>query len=152
MLAKIRSLVKAQFHFVLATSRKDERAEAVPHASLMAYCASADCREFWLATLSGTQKRRNLAANPRASLLIDDRAGGSGVPGLALTVEAELEEFPSPQARQEARAALLARHPGLAALLERPDGEVLRLVARRYQLLSGLTDVFSVDAEKMLDG
>lgn len=148
MLRKIVALVQSAGHCVLATC-----GEGGPHASLMSFCAADDCREFWMATLADTRKHRNLAANPAASLLLDDRslAGAVRGPTLALTVEARLAPFPSPEREAGARRALAARHHGLADFLALEGVALLRFEARRFQLLSGLTDVFSVEAEKMLD-
>lgn len=114
----------------------------------MSYCPSPDGREFWLATLAGTRKYANLRANPRASLLVDDRGGAvaggrGGSPSLALTVEAVLLPFAGAAEEAGARRALLARHPELAGFLASGGVLVLRLLGLRYQLLSGLTEVFA---------
>ena len=138
MLKKIMELVQAQGHCVLATCADDR-----PHASLMSFCPAPDGREFWLATLRDTRKYANLCANPRACLLLDDRAGDrTGAPTLALTVEAELAAFADPADEARARQALLARHPELEAFLALDGVRVLRFVGRSYQLLSGPTEVF----------
>lgn len=155
MLNKIATLVQTRRHCVLATCGT-EGAFCAPHTSLMAYCAAPHCCEFWLATLKDTRKYRNLVANPLASLLltnlpVDDRDAGGGEPGLALTVAARAEPFASAEAEAEARRRLLAKHPQLASFLEQEHVAVLRLTAMSFQLLSGLTDVFFVEAEKMLD-
>lgn len=145
MLIKIETLVKSQKHLVLATC-----GAGLPHASLMAYCvAEATPRaggEFWLATLRGTRKFANIMQNQRASLLLDDRSV-AGEPSLALTVEAQCHPFGSAVAGSTvdegaARAALGARHPGLAGFLALPEVAMLRFVPLRYQLLSGLTETF----------
>jgi len=123
----------------------------------MSYCPSPDGREFWLATLADTRKYANLRSNPRASLLLDnrmsdrmddrmddrvgDRQGGS--PSQALTVEAVRVPFASPADELSARRALLARHPELGGFLALDGVLVLRLLGQRYQLLSGLTEVFT---------
>jgi len=156
MLKKIAELVQAQGFLVLATCSPDSRGGA-PHASLMACCPSPDGHEFWLATLAATRKFANLQANPRASLLLDnrmsdrmddrmddrvgDRQGGS--PSQALTVEAVRVPFASPADELSARRALLARHPELEGFLALDGVLVLRLLGQRYQLLSGLTEVFT---------
>jgi hypothetical protein len=140
MLKTIAELVQTQGHLVLATCAPGEP-NCAPHASLMAYCPSPEGREFWLATLKDTRKFANLMANPRASLLLDDRQGGS--PSLALTVEAELSAFADRLSEVAARRALLNRHPALEDLLALDGALVLRLVGLRYQLLNGLTDVFT---------
>ncbi|MBU1040122.1 MAG: pyridoxamine 5'-phosphate oxidase family protein [Proteobacteria bacterium] len=142
MLKKIAELVQAQGHLVLATCSCAGR-EGYPHTSLMSYCPSPDGREFWLATLADTRKYANLQANPRASLLLDDRGGRAcGSPSLALTVAAECVPFASAADEAGARRALLARHPELGDFLAADGALVLRLRGLRYQLLSGLTEVF----------
>ena len=200
MLKKIETLVQTCGHCVLATCGpgawerscqeggagsgkgpcEDEGVEpCAPHASLMSYCAATDCTEFWLATHTATRKFRNLSANPRASLLIDDRdapgcptreaaglagaAGADGLagaeeacgagaaPGLALTVAARHVPFATPQEEAAARRALLEKHPQLASFLALEGVVLLRLRVESLQLLSGLTDVFFIKAEKMLD-
>lgn len=179
MLKKIAALVQSQGHCVLATCAPGPDASGfevtgpdapgpagrgrdasgpegrgcAPHASLMSFCAAPDCAEFWLATRTDTRKYANLAANPVASLLLDDRAGApGGEPGLALTVEVERASFAGAADEAAARRALLARHPRLAGFLDDPLVVVLRLKVLRFQLLTGLSEVFSVEAEKMLDG
>jgi hypothetical protein len=165
MLKKIAALVQTRRHCALATCGVEGEGCA-PHCSLMAFCAAPDCGEFWLATLTETRKWRNLAANPRASLLLtnlsaddlpaddlpdDDRGAGGGEPALALTVAAKAEPFASPADEAEARRRLLAKHPQLASFLALQAVAMLRLKAVSFQLLSGPTDVFFIEAEKMLD-
>lgn len=151
MLKKIQALVQSRSHLALATAGPDAR----PHVSLMAYAAAPDAAEFWLATLADTRKYRNLLANPRASLLIDDRGGADtgcgGGPRLALTVEATLLPFATEESRAAARRILLEKHGNLAEFLALDGAELLRLSALRFQLLSGLTEVFLLEAEKTLD-
>jgi len=155
MLNKITTLVQTRRHCVLATCGL-EGATCVPHTSLMAFCAAPDCCEFWLATLTHTRKYRNLSANPLASLLltnlpVDDRGDAEGEPTQALTIAARAEPFASPADEVAARRRLLAKHPQLASFLEQEHVAVLRLTAVSFQLLSGLDDVFFIEAEKMLD-
>lgn len=151
MLKEIAALVQGGRHLSLATCAPGPQPE--PHVSLMAYAASADCSEFWLATLAETRKHRNLMANPRAALLLDDRGLGRGgrEPGAALAVAVRLAPFADPDAQRAALAALVARHPGMAPFVARPDAVLLRLCAERFQLLTGLEEVFFVEVEKMLD-
>lgn len=148
MLNKIAALVHSQGHCVLATCGGQP---PVPHTSLMSYAAAPDCSEFWLATLRATRKWRNLDANPAASLLIDDRGQGAGSPGSALTVSVRAQAFGRAADEAGARAALLDRHPGLASFLATEDVVLLRLKVLDFQLLTGLSEVFFIQAEKMLD-
>jgi hypothetical protein len=117
----------------------------------MAYAPSADCREFWMATLTQTRKYRNLEENPRASLLIDDRGECAGA-GMALCVEVEMRPFKTSDDYAAACAALLHRHGNLAEFLGTGDVRMLRLVAGEAQLRTGVDEVFLFNMEKVLDG
>jgi len=150
MLNKIATLVQTRRHCVLATCGAEGSACA-PHTSLMAFCVAPDCGEFWLVTMTDTRKFRNLAANPQASLLLDDRGEGGGEPSLALTIAARAVAFATAEAEAKARGALLAKHPQLASFLALEGVAMLRLKAVSFQLMSGPTDVFSIEVEKMLD-
>jgi len=153
MLKKIEALVQSQGHCALATCpAPGAEGDGGPHVSLMAYCAAPGLREFWLATLPGTQKHRNLLANPRASLLIDDRTRCAGTPGQALTVAVSLLAFSDAVAEAAARRELLGKHPELHDFLEKDGAQMLRFAVRRFQLLTGLTEVFVLEMGKMLDG
>ena len=153
MLKKIETLVQAQGHCVLATCGT-QGGQCAPHTSLMGFCAAPDCAEFWLATLPGTRKYRNLAENPLASLLLDDRGGvgaGGSQPGQALTVQVVRADFQNPACEENARRALLEKLPEAASFLALEGVVMLRLVAVSFQLLCGPTNVFFIEAEKMLD-
>lgn len=157
MLTKIETLVKGSGHLVLSTCSgpgSGPCAGARPHASLMRFAAAPETPrsggEFWLATLADTRKYSNLRVNPCASLLLDDRAAGAS-PSLALTVEALHRPFADASEQERARAGLLARHADMADFLALPGVLVIRLVPLRYQLLSGLTEIFVWEPEKSLD-
>lgn len=153
MLKKIETLVQTQGHCVLATCGT-EGGLCAPHTSLMGFCAAPDCSEFWLATLPSTRKYRNLAENPLASLLLDDRGGvgaGTTTPGMALTVQVRRAQFQRAADEAQARLALLEKRPEAASFLALEGVVMLRLVAVSFQLLCGLTNVFFIEAEKMLD-
>ena len=64
----IRSLLDSQIQAVLATQHQQQ-----PYTSLMAFKATPDLKQIVFATYRATQKYANLLANPRASLLIDNR-------------------------------------------------------------------------------
>jgi len=145
MLKKILALVKSARHCVLATTGPEG-----PHASLMAYAAPEDALAFWMATLTDTRKFRNLAADPRASLLIDGREQG-----VALTVAARLAPFISAEAERDARRELAARHPGLAEALAGQPTRMLRFLPLRFQFLAspeGPVEEILLEVEKNLDG
>jgi len=116
-----------------------------PHTSLMAYVASEDGREVYLATARDSRKWANIQFDSRVSLLIDDRAGTlpqdrRTISALTVTgVHVPLDDGPEAEGL---RARLLSRHPGLAVFLNRPDGQLIRVRVQSYLLLSGPNDAF----------
>lgn len=136
---QILDFMRAGRHCVLATRGQD----GAPWTSLMAYGVDEGAGVFVLATLEGTRKIANLRAEPRVSLLIDDRDAHPGAPPeelRALTVAGRAEVVDDPGESAALAAMLLARHPHLAAFLARPEARLVRVLAGECQLLSGLTD------------
>jgi Uncharacterized stress protein (general stress protein 26) len=78
--ARARELVGESGLCVLATSGPEG-----PHLSLMSYLAEEDGWTIYLLTKRGSRKHRNMEADSRASLLIDDREshGREGRGGVA---------------------------------------------------------------------
>jgi nitroimidazol reductase NimA-like FMN-containing flavoprotein (pyridoxamine 5'-phosphate oxidase superfamily) len=55
MLEAIKTLIKSEDVCVLSTV-----SDGAPHCSLMSYITDDTCREFYMITLTGTKKYRNL--------------------------------------------------------------------------------------------
>lgn len=124
-------------HGVLATCGPDG-----PLASLMGLALEPGGRALYLVTGRGTRKFGNLTSDPRAALLLDDRDAAPRLgPGRvrALTVFGRVRILDGGEA-QAASAALAARHPHLAPLLDAPDTALLVLRIERLQLLDGPRD------------
>ncbi|MCK7582467.1 MAG: pyridoxamine 5'-phosphate oxidase family protein [Chromatiales bacterium] len=68
----IQTLLDSQIQAVLATQHQRQ-----PYTSLMAFAVTPDLRQIVFATYRATQKYANLLANPRASLLIDNRCNNA---------------------------------------------------------------------------
>jgi hypothetical protein len=119
---------------VLATSGPEG-----PLCSLMAFAALRP-DQLIMATLPDTRKGRNIAADPRLSLLVDDRdtAGNRGT--IKAVTLAGRHEPPSPATRQAGLALLQLRHPHLAALLETAGVELICMRITSALLLNGPTE------------
>lgn len=132
-------LLRAADMLVLATAGPDG-----PHTSLMACAADAQGREVALAMDAGSRKWTNLAAEPRVSLLVDDRQRHEERGNVsALTVSGRV--VPPDQGEGDHRAVerLLAKHPHLSVFLDAPSGRVVRVRGQRILLLSGPTEAWS---------
>lgn len=110
-----------------------------PLTSLMAFAVESPSR-LVMATLPDTRKWRNILADPRISLLVDDRETAVGRGSVrALTLAGRHE--PAAEAQRQAGLALLGRrHPHLAGLLARPEVALIGLDVASYLLLTGPTE------------
>ena len=129
---RIRGLLRKQLFAVLATVGRGQ-----PHASLVAFAASKDLGLLYFATQKSTRKYLNLAANPQASMLIDDRGNlrGDLETASALTVVGRAEDI-GPEREKEFDDAFLARQPGLKDFIFSPDTARLALGVEAYYLVS----------------
>ena len=122
--AQVGNLFRSQGLAVLST-----QGEGQPYSSLVACAATPGLRELLFATTRETRKFHNLAAEPRVSLLIDNRANretdfqeamAATAVGRAAEVEgADLAEL---------RGVYLAKHPYLEDFLVAPS---CALITRR---------------------
>lgn len=110
-----------------------------PLTSLMAFAVESPSR-LVMATLPDTRKWRNILAEPRISLLVDDRETALDRGSVrALTLAGRHE--PGTEAQRQAGFNVLGRrHPHLAGLLARPGIALIRLQITSYLLLTGPTD------------
>ena len=136
MIETMTQLLREKSVCVLATV-----AAGRPHCSLMAYAVNDAATDMYLATLRTTRKYRNIEANPAVSLLVDTREAPQPS---ALTIEGACRPLAAGPERDQARVRLLGRHPDLAALLDDPGGEILKVRITSFLLLKGLTEAHRV--------
>lgn len=137
MLDHCLALLASQRTLVLATAGEDG-----PHTSLMAYLAAADGREIVMATRSGSRKWANLCAEPRVSLLVDDRsAGHSQESTTALTLTGTAQR-PAADAEGAALERLVQAHPHLAPIVAAPDARAIVVRPASLLLLQGPVEAF----------
>ena len=130
-------LLASQRSAVLAT-QEDGR----PYCSLMAFVASADFRTLIIATLRATRKYANLMAEPRVSLLVDNRANQAADTqgALAVTVMGIATEV-DPAARGRLEQIFLAKHPHLEDFVRSPDCAIIRIQVEKYYLVRKFQEV-----------
>ncbi|MFP5258761.1 MAG: pyridoxamine 5'-phosphate oxidase family protein [Acidobacteriota bacterium] len=127
----IRELLARSDMGVMATSGPDG-----PLCSLMAFAAiDPDC--LVMATLPDSRKWRNILADPRLSLLVDNRDTAVSREAIRALTLSGRHEPPSPAERQAGLAVLRQRHPHLEGLFATPDVACIRLRVASYLLLTG---------------
>ncbi len=137
MLEAIKTLINSTDICVLSTV-----SDGIPHCSLMSYVTDDACREFYMITLAGTKKYRNLQGNSAVSLLIDTR-GEDVYPNLkdikALTVSGVFKKLEDPSEEERILQQLLKRHPHLREFAESGDAKIFAVRAKTFQLLDGVS-------------
>jgi nitroimidazol reductase NimA-like FMN-containing flavoprotein (pyridoxamine 5'-phosphate oxidase superfamily) len=137
MLEAIKNLIKSGDVCVLSTV-----SGGAPHCSLMSYVTDDACREFYMITLTGTKKYRNLEGNSAVSLLIDTREEDTDRRRKdirALTVSGVFQKLEDPAEEGRILRQLLKRHPHLKEFAESGDAKVFAVRAKTFQLLDGVS-------------
>ncbi|WP_031385708.1 pyridoxamine 5'-phosphate oxidase family protein [Desulfonatronum thiodismutans] len=131
----IRALIQGQQSCVLATSQDNQ-----PHTSLMGFAPSEDFTTFFMATYRNTNKFANLKANPKVSLLLDDRGAHPEQDRgktKALTVHGRAEALEDPEQCRAVADILRRRLPHLHDFLDGPDIAFIAVQAVDFLLLQG---------------
>lgn len=129
--AFIRQLVLSDRLAVLSTSKGD-----VPHASLIAYCATTDLKRLCFVTLRASKKFQNLACNSRVALLIDDSVNMEADfhEAAAVTVTGQARESAGTESEEWA-GRFVDRHPYLKDFVASPSCAVFIVEVECYRLV-----------------
>jgi nitroimidazol reductase NimA-like FMN-containing flavoprotein (pyridoxamine 5'-phosphate oxidase superfamily) len=137
---RITKVINSQSIAVLSTSKNDE-----PYSCLVAYAATEDIRHIIFATMRQRLKYRNLSANPRVSLIIDNRDEKSSDfnETTSITVLGTAQDIMGPE-REEYAANLLKLHPSLTDFVNSPDCAVIRVDVEKIYVVSEFESVITV--------
>ncbi len=133
----IRTLLDSQIQAVLATQHQEQ-----PYTSLMAFVATTDLRQIVFATYRATQKYANLLANPRASLLIDNRCNAETDfrNAVAISVQGTVREADAAR-RAELLQLYLSKHRRLRDFVATEGCVLLQLDVECYYVVSRFQNV-----------
>jgi nitroimidazol reductase NimA-like FMN-containing flavoprotein (pyridoxamine 5'-phosphate oxidase superfamily) len=137
MLDHIRTLFASQRLAVLATQERGQ-----PYSNLMAFAATPDLKHLVFATTRATRKYANLLADPRVSVLVDNRAN---VPedfsrAAAVTALGKAWELQGRE-RQEYLKIFLVKHPYLEEFTASPNCALLKVRVDKYILVTRFQEV-----------
>jgi len=139
-----RRLVRAQDKGSLATLLA---ADGTPYASLVLYATLPDATPVLLLSALA-EHTKNLAAEPRASLLIDGTAGlADPLTGARVTLTGRIEAIDDPAAA----ARYLARHPSAERYAGFGDFRFYALRVARAHLVAGFGRIHWIEASALLD-
>jgi putative heme iron utilization protein len=142
-----RGVMRAADRATLATVMREDRPDAGgPYASLVLVALDHDASPLLLiSTLA--DHTRNLAADPRVSLLFDGTAGlDEPLTGPRVSVQGRAQRTDDPRYR----ARFLARHPGAAMYAGFKDFAFYRVAATRAHLVAGFGRIHWIEAGDLL--
>ena len=137
----LHQLLKSRYVGVLATSRDDR-----PYANLVAYVANDNLSEMIFATPRQSRKYANLSANPRISILIDDRLNDISdlKRAVAATVIGTATEVDGSE-RERCLAMYGAELPHLHDFARAVSTAVFRVSVEKYILVYRFQNVVEID-------
>lgn len=140
-----RSLLRRRREGALATLMRDGGA---PYCSLVAVASAPDGSPLLLISRLAVHTR-NLLADPRVSLMLDERAEGDPLQGARIMLAGEaapvgVEELPA------LRRRYLAAHPGAEAYIDFTDFALFRIVTSGAHLVAGFGRIVDLTASDYL--
>lgn len=143
--ATIRSRLTELFHTQQLAVLATREADGQPYTSLMAFAATDDLSQILLVTSRSTRKYANLSAEPRVSLLIDNRSHQRSDihEAAAVTVLGEAEEVTGAE-QDHLLARYLAKHPHLEEFAASPSCALLRVRVGSYYIVSRFQEVMEL--------
>ena len=133
----VRNLLNTQLLAVLSTQMSGR-----PYSNLIAFAATENLEDIVFATIRATRKYANLAAEPRVSLLIDNRSNQKTDFGeaSAVTVLGTAEEVLGPD-RERYLQIYLKKHPYLEEFVTAPTCALIKVKVEKYIMVTQFQEV-----------
>lgn len=133
----IETLLHSQSLGVLATHDQGQ-----PCTHLMAFAAVPGLKRIILATNRGTRKYANICADPRVSILVDNREKAQLDLHQAATVSASGRAAESsPEEKEDQLRIYLGKHPHLESFVLAPTSALLSVTVVKYDLVRRFQNV-----------
>jgi nitroimidazol reductase NimA-like FMN-containing flavoprotein (pyridoxamine 5'-phosphate oxidase superfamily) len=136
----VQELLNSQRLAVLSTQMSGR-----PYSNLIAFAATDDLKEILFATTRATRKFSNLTAEPRVSLLIDNRSNQETDFGeaSAVTVLGTAEEVLGSE-RESYLQLFLKKHPYLEEFVTAPTCALIRVKVEKFIMVTQFQEVREV--------
>ena len=126
---------------VLATSKDDEA-----YSCLVAFTITDDLKELVFATMRQRLKYRNIMANPRVTLTIDDRDSSESDfnDTTSITMIGTARAIRS-DGRQQYISLLLNQHPSLSEFVNSPECTIISVLIDKMYIVSDFESVVKIE-------
>jgi nitroimidazol reductase NimA-like FMN-containing flavoprotein (pyridoxamine 5'-phosphate oxidase superfamily) len=134
---RIIKVLNSQKIAVLGTSKENE-----PYSCLVSFAFTEDLKTIVFATMRQRLKYENMLANPRVTLIIDNRDvyNSDFNDTTSITVVGTAVDIKGPE-RSEYASLLIGRHPKLDDFVNAPDCAVIKVEIDRYYVVSEFESV-----------
>lgn len=115
--------------------------EGNPYCSLMTFTLGKDNKTLYMVATDDSKKYKNIALNPRVSILMDNRQSLGKISNneiISVTFEGYYEAVDKEKS-EEGKKALLEKHPDLYEIIQDPKCILLSIRLKAYKLLMGPT-------------
>ena len=136
----LQEFLASQRSAVLATTENGQ-----PYLSLMAFAATDDLQYLLVATYRATRKFRNIEADPRVALLVDNRSNqpSDTEQSMAVTALGRAKEVEAAERNWFLRI-YIAKHPHLEIFVSSPECTLIKIRVERYFLVSNFQEIKEV--------
>ena len=93
---------------------------------------------------------KNILADPRVSLMIDERRAGDPLEGARVMIAGRAEKVTDEAALEPIRRRYLLRHPSAEAFVGFPDFAFFRIAVRDVHLVAGFGRIVTLERRKVL--
>ncbi len=138
---RLTNLFNTQLIAVLGTSSQDE-----PYTCLVGFRFTEDLRAVFFATMRNRLKYRQISANPRVSLIIDDRKNQPSdfSRTTSATVMGTAVDTGEPE-RSKLADMLVKKHPFLTDFLKSPDCAVMKVQVEKMIVVDDFESVQRIE-------
>jgi putative heme iron utilization protein len=141
-----KSLIRSGKQGALATLMP---ASGDPYCSLVNTATASDGSPLLL--ISGLAiHTKNLLADSRVSLMIDERRAGDPLEGARVMIAGRAEKITDAAVLESVRRRYLTRHPSAAAFADFPDFAFFKIAVRDVHLVAGFGRIVTLEGAKVL--
>lgn len=143
ILRKIKKILKLQLYGILATSYNNQ-----PYTSLLAFAASEDMKNIYMATSKTTHKFQYVKENEKTAFFIDTRENDNFDVNKAYALTAIGKATPiNKKDSPEIEKLYLSRHPQLETFIHLPNVQFLQMKISSFSFVQRFQNVFLLDMD-----
>lgn len=142
----VKSLIRISKQGALATLMV---AGGDPYCSLVNVATAPDGSPVLLVSALALHTK-NFLADPRVSLMLDERRAGDPLEGARVMIAGRIEKISSDDALEGIRRRYLLRHPSAETFIDFKDFSFFRIAIRNVHLVAGFGRIIDIEGDRVL--